>query len=73
MDPEELRRILIHADVFAFGVLISEILTGCSECKMYKGDKESALDNISVHLLTTIKNSGDGTSRGATDSDRTRR
>ncbi|KAK8827004.1 hypothetical protein WA577_007505 [Blastocystis sp. JDR] len=45
IDPEEMRRILIHADVFAFGVLISEILTGCSECKMYKGDKEKVLNS----------------------------
>ena len=51
IDPEEMRRILIHADVFAFGVLISEILTGCSECKMYKGDKEKVLNSATVHRL----------------------
>ena len=51
IDPEEMRRILIHADVFAFGVLISESLTGCSECKMYKGDKEKVLNSATVHLL----------------------
>lgn len=48
VEPEEMRRVLIHADVFAFGMLISEILTGCSENKMYKGDKFKFVDPPSV-------------------------
>ena len=50
--PKELKRILIHADVYAFGLLISEILTGCSECYAYKGEKRRLLTTSTVCVLT---------------------
>ena len=60
VEPEEMRRILIHADVFAFGMMISEILTGCSECKMYKGNKSKKFNAARIWMIACIKNSGEG-------------
>lgn len=43
MDPKEKHEMLVKSDVFALGVLISEILTGMIETKVYKDNETEEL------------------------------
>lgn len=64
--PEDKRKcILLHADTYAFGLLISEILTGCMSHTMYKKEsngnvkKATIRNNANVGAKMLLENSGD--------------
>ena len=48
MDPNELKEILLKADVYAFGVLVGEILTGYLETTTYKGNMSRKTTSTTV-------------------------
>lgn len=50
MDSNELKKTLMKADVYAFGVLVGEILTGYVETTTYKGNlsKKTVGTNVIV-------------------------
>ena len=54
LSPEEIQRCLEYADVYAFGVLVSEILTGYYEVKAYKDDKSVAISKYSVLIFIIL-------------------
>ena len=48
MEPEEVHRLLLHADAYALGLLISEILTGCFPVNVYKHGVAKELTDANV-------------------------
>ena len=50
MDANEVHRIMLHADAYAFGLLVSEILTGCIPESVYKDGVKRYLDICNVGL-----------------------
>lgn len=58
MKPEEVQRLLLHADAYAFGMLVIEILTGYFPLLRYKDGDKKTLTNTNVELEGKVKSSG---------------
>ena len=50
MQQEEVQRLLLHADAYAFGMLVMEILTGYYPIVLYRDGKQARLDDANVEL-----------------------
>ena len=48
MRQEEVQRLLLHADAYAFGMLVMEILTGFYPVVVYKNGRQVKLDDANV-------------------------
>ena len=48
MEPEEVHRLLLHADAYALGLLKSESLTGCFPVNVYKNGVAKELTDANV-------------------------
>lgn len=53
MDSDELKKTLMKADVYAFGVLVGEILTGYLETTTYKGNQSKNTVGTTVRIQET--------------------
>ena len=53
-----MHRLLLHADAYAFGLLTSEILTGCFPVNVYKGGDVRELTDANVGLGCGVERSG---------------
>ena len=52
LPSDELKEILLKADVYAFGLLVREILTGYIETYLYLGEKKKQLGmNVRVERV----------------------
>ena len=58
MEADEVHRLLLHADAYAFGLLTSEILTGCFPVNVYKGGDVRELTDANVGLGCGVERSG---------------
>ena len=58
IDPKEKVEMLRKADVYAFGVLISEILSGVLEVTAYKGNQKQLISATNVIVLRSLYCSG---------------
>lgn len=50
IDPKKKQEMLLKSDVFALGVLISEIITGLIETKVYKNNDSKVLSVYNVGI-----------------------
>ena len=50
LPSDELKKILLKADVYAFGLLVGEILTGYIETYLYLGEKKKKKLGMNVRV-----------------------